>query len=296
LAKSQGARIERLDRFKISSTEGITPIMVIRYLKNFTQSSALILVLATRATAVEDVEALAKQAQNPISDLITVPIEENFSFGGLDGETQHVVNVSPVYPFKLNEDLLLINRAIIPLAVYQPSSVTGVGDEFGIGDINFTPFISPLKSRGKYFWGVGPSLTIPTASDEVLGTEKWSLGPSLVVLMEQGPWVTGFLVSNSWSIGGKSNRDNVNAMLLQPWLYYNFPSGAYIFYEPVITVDWEADGDNGLTLPVGIGVGKIVQLGSQAINLQIAGFYNAQTAPGAANWTIRPQVQFLFPK
>jgi hypothetical protein len=252
--------------------------------------------LAGRPVYAEDKEELAKQAQNPISELITVPIEENFSFGGLRGETQHAVNVSPVYPFKLNEEWLLINRAILPVALYQPSSITGGEDKFGFGDINFTPYISPLKSRGKYFWGVGPSLTVPSASDELLGTGKWSLGPSAIVLVEQGAWVAGFLVTNSWSIGGKSDRDEVNAMLVQPWLYYNFPSGAYVFYEPVITVDWKADGDDGLTLPVGIGFGKIFQLGSQYINLQVAAFYNAKKAPGAADWTIRPQIQFLFPK
>jgi hypothetical protein len=129
----------------------------------------LAILLAGRPVYAEEREALAKQAQNPISELITLPIEENFSFG----------------------------------------------------DINFTPYISPLKSRGKYFWGVGPSLTVPSASDELLGTEKWSLGPSVIVLVEQGPWVTGFLVTNSWSIAGKSDRDEVNAMLVQPWLYYN---------------------------------------------------------------------------
>ena len=127
----------------------------------------LVILIPAQIASGGDATDLAKQAQNPISDLITVPIEENFSFGGLAGETQHAINVSPVYPVKLNEDWLLINRAIIPLALYQPSSITGVDDEFGFGDINFTPYISPLKSRGKYFWGVGPSLTDPSASDEV---------------------------------------------------------------------------------------------------------------------------------
>ncbi len=254
------------------------------------------ILIAAQTAAAEDTEALAKQAQNPISDLITVPIEENISFGGLEGETQHAVNMSPVYPFKLNESWLLINRAIIPLALYQPSSITGDDDEFGFGDINFTTFISPLESRGKYFWGVGPSLTVPSASDDVLGTEKWSLGPSFVFLMEQGPWVTGFLATNVWSIGGKSSRAAVNAGFLQPWIYYNFSSGAYVFYEPVITADWKADSDERWTVPVGIGVGKIFQFGGQFVNMQVAAFYNAEKPPGAADWTIRPQIQFLFPK
>ena len=48
--------------------------------------------------------------------------------------------------------------------------------------------------------------------------------------------------------------------------------------------------------PVGIRFGKIFQLGSPYINLQVAAFYNEKKEPGAADWTIRPQIQFLFPK
>jgi hypothetical protein len=39
------------------------------------------------AASAGDVEKLAKQAQNPISDLVSIPIEENLHVGGLSGET-----------------------------------------------------------------------------------------------------------------------------------------------------------------------------------------------------------------
>jgi hypothetical protein len=256
----------------------------------------LAILLAVETASARDAEALAKESQDPLSDLITVPIEENLGFGGLDGETQHVVNVMPVYPLRLHDRWHLINRAIIPALISLPSSVTGADDVIGLGDINFTPFVSPQGLSDKFSWGLGPSLTFPSATDEALGTGKWTLGPSFVFLMEQGPWVTGFLISNSWSIGGKSGRPDVNAGVLQPWLYYNFSNGAYVFYEPVITVDWKAEPDERWTVPVGIGVGKIFQIGSQYMNVQIAGFYNVERPPGSPDWTIRPQIQFLFPK
>jgi hypothetical protein len=252
--------------------------------------------IAAETASAKDAEALAKESQNPIADLITLPIEENFGFGGLDGRTQHVVNVAPVYPLKVHDRWLLINRAIIPALISLPSSVTGADDVIGLGDINFTPFLSPQGLSDKYSWGVGPTLTVPSATDEALGTGKWSLGPSFVFLMERGPWVTGFLIANSWSIGGKSSRPDVNAGVLQPWLYYNFSNGAYVFYEPVITVDWKAEPGEKWTVPVGIGVGKIFQIGSQFMNVQIAGFYNVERPRGSPEWTIRPQIQFLFPK
>ncbi len=258
--------------------------------------TAVLAILVTVQTASADEAAkLAKQAQNPISDLISVPIEDNINVGGLNGETQHVINLLPVYPLALNDDWLLINRAIIPL-IYLPSSLTGGDDLFGLGDINFTTFLSPRRATGKFFWGVGPSVTFPSATDELLGTGKWSLGPSVVVLTEQGPWVTGFLLTNVWSVGGSTSREDVNAGLLQPWLYYNFPSGVYVFSEPVITVNWKAESDEKWTVPLGVGVGKIFQIRSQFINVQISAFYNVVKPTGAADWTIRPQIQFLFPK
>jgi hypothetical protein len=256
----------------------------------------LAILLAAQTASARDAEALAKESQNPVSDLVTLPIEENFGFGGLDGATQHVVNVLPVYPLKVHERWLLINRAIIPALIDLPPSVTGADDEVGLGDINLTTFVSPQGLSDKFSFGLGPSLTVPSATDEVLGTGKWTLGPSFVFLMEQGPWVTGFLIANSWSIGGESDRDDVNAGVLQPWLYYNFRNGAYVFYEPVITVDWKAESGEKWTVPVGIGVGKIFQIGSQFMNVQIAGFYNAERPTGSPEWTIRPQIQFLFPK
>jgi hypothetical protein len=255
--------------------------------------AALFLLVTTGFT--QDIEDLAKKAQNPVSDLIAVPIEHNLNSDvGMDGDIQHVTVSSPVVPLKLNKKWILINRAIIP-AIYQPLLAPGVGNEFGLGDINFTTFLSPRESGGTV-WGVGPSLTIPSASNEVLGTEKWTLGPAFVVFRDIGSWSTGLLISNAWSIGGESDRADVNAGFLQPWFYYNFPSGAYIFYEPVITVDWEADSGERWTVPLGIGVGKITTIGTQYVNVQIAAFYNVETPTGGAEWTIRPQITFLFPQ
>ena len=256
----------------------------------------LTILLAAETASTKDAEALAKESQNPVSDLITVPIEENFGFGGLDGATQHVVNVLPVYPLRVHERWLLLNRAIIPALIYLPSSVTGADDEIGLGDISLTMWASPQGLSEKYSWGVGPTLTVPSATDETLGTGKWSLGPSFVFLMEQGQWMAGFLIANSWSVGGKSDREDVNAGVLQPWLYYNFPNGAYVFTEPVITVNWKAEPGERWIVPLGIGAGKIFQIGNQYINVQIAGFYNVARPLRSPKWTIRPQIQFLFPQ
>jgi hypothetical protein len=188
----------------------------------------------------------------------------------------------------------LITRTIAPL-IYQPEIVPGAGSTFGLGDIKTTLFFSPAKP-GKLTWGVGPTFSFPTATDEVLGTEKWSAGASLVALTIQGPWVAGALVDNLWSFAGDDDRADVNQFLLQYFINYNLPNAWYLSSAPIITANWEADKSNKWTIPFGGGVGKIFRIGKQPMNAQIQAFYNAAKPDNGADWTLRLQLQFLFPK
>jgi len=242
-----------------------------------------------------DEEALAQAAQNPIADMISLPFQNNMNLNvGSDDEVQNVLNIQPVWPFSINENWNLITRTIIPV-ISQPEIIPGDGRTFGVGDINFTAAFSPAKP-GKIIWGVGPVFLLPTATDDVLGTKKWGIGPSVVALKIQAPWVYGALINNVWSVAGDDDRADVNQMLLQPFVNYNLPKGWYITSAPIITANWEADSDNRWTVPIGAGVGKILRIGKQPINAQLSGYYNVETPDEAADWQIRLQVQLLFPK
>jgi hypothetical protein len=240
-------------------------------------------------------EELAKAAQNPVADLISLPFQNNTNFGyGPDDKIQNVLNIQPVVPFHLGENWNLITRTIAPL-IYQPEVGEGTGDEFGLGDINFTAFFSPKRPTKGIIWGAGPILVFPTATDEKLGSEKWSAGPSAVALTIQGPWLYGALVNNVWSFVGDGDRDDVNAMLIQPFLNYNLPEGWYLVSSPIITANWEADNDDTWTVPVGGGVGKIFRIGNQPMNAQMQAFYNVEKPSVVGDWSLRFQLQFLFP-
>ncbi len=140
-------------------------------------------------------EELAKAVQNPVASLISLPFQNNINFGvGPDDKVQNVLNIQPVWPFALTDDINLITRTIAPV-ISQPGIRPGDDRTNGLGDINFTAFFSPANS-GKVIWGVGPVAVFPTATDDVLGTDKWSLGPSAVLLTMPGNWVMGILVSN----------------------------------------------------------------------------------------------------
>ena len=247
------------------------------------------------ASQEADASDLAKKTQNPVSDLISVPFQSNFNFGvGPDDDMQYVLNIQPVIPVKISEDWNLINRTIVPL-IYQPTLAPGVGDEFGLGDIQYQGYFSP-RNPGKWIWGAGPILTFPTASDDSLGSEEWSAGPGLVALTMPGHWVVGGLINNVWSYGGWGDQD-VNQMLIQPIINYNLPKGWYLTSVPIITANWEASSDDRWTVPVGGGGGKVFTIGKQPINTQLQAFFNVESPDAAgADWQLRFQFQLLFPK
>ena len=245
--------------------------------------------------AEENTEELAKKAQNPVADLISVPFQNNFNFGvGPGDDLQYVLNIQPVIPIKLNPDWNLITRTIAPV-IDQPEMTAGAGSTFGLGDINTTLFLSPGKP-GKFIWGVGPILQFPTATDDVLGTGQWCAGPAAVGLVMTGHWVAGALANNIWSYAGDDGRSNVNQFLFQYFINYNLPHGWYLSSAPVITSNWEASSGNQWTVPFGGGVGKIVHIGKLPLNIQLQAFYNVAKPDLAADWSMRFQIQFLFPK
>ncbi len=247
------------------------------------------------ALAAESATDLAKAAQNPVADMISLPFQFNTNFDtGRYGGTQEILNIQPVIPFNLSPDWNLITRIITPL-VEQPKLYPGDDVTYGLGDITPTLFLSPAHS-GKFIWGVGPVFQLPTATSSDLGSGKWGIGPSAVGLVMDGHWVYGALVNNIWSVGGDSGRGNVNQMTLQPFLNYNFSDGWYLTSSPLITANWEADSDNRWTLPLGGGFGRVFRVGKQPVNAQLTAYYNALSPEDTGSeWQLRFNLQFLFP-
>ena len=247
--------------------------------------------------AEDEMQDLAEKTQNPVSNLISLPFQNNTNFKlGPNDRTQNVLNIQPVIPVHLEAIGLpewnLINRTIMPL-VYQPTGERG-GD-LGLGDINHSMFLSPANP-GRLIWGVGPIVSLPTSVNDRVGPSKLSFGPTAVGLLMPGDWVLGVLVNNLWSVAGDSDTPNVNAFLLQYFINYNLPNGWYVTSSPIVTANWKADSGDTWTVPIGGGFGKIVRLGQQPLNAQIQGFWNAETPNGAADTTLRIQLAFLFPK
>jgi hypothetical protein len=179
--------------------------------------------------------------------------------------------------------------------IYAPGYAPDQGDEFGLGDLQYTAFLSP-KGDSKFTWGIGPVFQFPTATDTRLGSGKWSLGPSVVGLYMDGPWVIGGLGQQVWSVCGDSDREDVSAMLVQPFINYNLDDGWYLTTSPIITANWEANSSDQWTVPVGGGFGKVFRLGKLPINMNVQGFYHLEAPDAAGTWSLRIQFALLFPK
>lgn len=261
-------------------------------------AAALLAILAGPVRAELSPEELAKLAQNPVGNLISIPFQNNtnFNVGPLSG-TQNILNIQPVIPIELNKDWNLITRTIIPL-IWQPESFPGEGRRFGLGDMQLTGFVSPSNpGPGGLIWGAGPVIQAPTDTEQ-LGNKNWGLGPSFVILkVDKGsPWVYGVLVNNIWSLSDDKRGGSYNNGLVQPFLNYNFAGGLYLTTAPIMTVDWKADSGQKWTVPLGGGIGKIFHLGKLPVNTQLSSYYNVVHPDNGANWQIRLQVQLMFPK
>jgi len=239
-------------------------------------------------------EKLAKASQNPLATMISLPFQNNTNVNiGDTSQSQNILNIQPVWPFKINDDWNLITRTIIPV-VSNPDVLTGEGRVGGVGDTVFTSWFSPNDS-GAITWGVGPQFLLPTATDDILGQDTWAAGLSAVVLAMPGDWVVGSLFSNLWTVGG--GEADINLFTWQYFINYNLDDGWYLVSAPIITANWEADSDHRWTVPLGGGVGKIFRIGKQPVNAQLSLYNNVITPDDyGPEWQVRAQVQFMFPK
>lgn len=202
----------------------------------------------------------------------------------------NVMNIQPVIPFA---DGRIITRTIMPIVrIPDFSSETGKYSS-GLSDIILTAFYSP---KSKTIWGIGPVIEMPTGGKN-RGTQKWSAGPSFVILVQPDDWTFGALINNTWSFAGNEEREDVNHMLFNLFLVRQLGDGWYLNSIPIITADWTADKGDQWIVPVGAGGGKLVFLGGKLpLNLQTQLYYNVVRPDFGPEWQWRFQIQILLPK
>ena len=238
-----------------------------------------------------DADTLAKQTQNPVSSLISVPLQGNWDFGLGDRDaTGTLFNIQPVMPFAITRSTNVILRIIMPLAS-QPGADGGRVN--GLGDVVTTAFFSPANS-GRIIWGVGPVFLLPAATSATLGSEKFGIGPSVVALSQPGPWTVGFLFNHIWSTSGANDREDVNSTFLQPFANYNLGGGLAVGATMEATGNWEAD--EVWTAPLLFTVSKVAVLGRRPVNFMVGAGPTVASPEAGASWRFRFSATFMFPR
>jgi hypothetical protein len=246
-------------------------------------------------------QAIIKTSQNPVGNIGIVPFQNNFNYGvGPYTRFQYNLNVQPVVPFMLSQNMTLIARTIVPV-INQPSFAPppicasyGCGSTIGLGDIQEQLFFAPKTKPGALIWGAGPIFQFPSASPGTLGAGKWAAGPALVGLIMPGHIVTGILVTQLWSFAGQAARPGFSSALFQPFFNYNLKNGWALSTAPILTASWSAT-QNKWAVPLGGGVAKTFKAGDQLMSVS-AQYYTYVARPITSPQTnLKVSWSLLFP-
>lgn len=246
--------------------------------------------------------AIIKTSQNPVGNISVFPFQNNFNYGyGPYTRLQYNLNMQPVFPIMLSPKWTLVARTIIPI-VNQPSSAppticaspVGCPSTFGLSNVQEQLFFGLKTKPGQLIWAVGPIFQFPTASPSLLGTPKWAAGPNAVALVMPGSWVMGALVSQLWSFAGPPAPSNVNSLLVQPFINYNFNHGWAVSTAPILTSNAVLPGTKW-TVPVGGGVTKTFKDDGQLMQVAVFYYTNVVRPLLAPQTTLRLNFILLWP-
>jgi hypothetical protein len=240
-------------------------------------------------------QELAKKLVNPLTDLVSVPLQFNWINGiGPEKETRSLIYFQPVVPMSLNQDWNLIGRWVMPY-LSQPMAF---GGSSGLSDIIAQAFFSP-KTSGTFTWGVGPMLYLPATTDPTLGYGKWSGGPVVALMRQKGGMTFGLLVNNIWSFAGTGDieRADVNMGYFQPVIAHTSRNGVTVTFSTEALADWNAaDDSDRWAVPVNLAVSKLTRFANTPLSVQVGGGYYVAKPTDGPDWQLRTTFTLLFPR
>jgi hypothetical protein len=241
----------------------------------------------------ESTAELAKKLQNPIADLISIPIQNNWDFGiGPKDAYRYTANVQPVIPFSITDDWNVITRTILPI-MHTEAPYPGMDDATGLGDTVQSFFFSPKEPTSNgWIWGVGPVFLWPTSSDRLLGTGKTGAGPTGVMLKQEGGWTYGLLANHLWSFAGPDSSPDVNATFIQPIFSYTTKTFTSVGFTIESTYDWDA---REWTVPLNLNVAQLLKIGGVPLQFLAGPRFFLDRPDGGPDFGLRFQVTFLLP-
>jgi len=269
----------------------ITPLGAQTNAATADRNSAATMSAAETNSAAETAE-LVKKSLNPVAAMISVPLQNNWDWHiGQNKATKYTLNIQPVIPVSLSEDYNLIVRTILPVSELSPR-YQGDTRHSGLGDITQSFFVSPKEPWHDWIVGAGPVVLVPTATDNVFGSQEWGVGPTFVVLQQKHGFTYGMLANHIWSVGGWGPQ-NVSASYLQPFLGYSTKHYTTLLVNTESTYDWQT---HQWTVPMNVMLNQMIKVGKLPISLQFGYRYYAQRPAYGPDWGLRASITFLFPK
>jgi hypothetical protein len=249
--------------------------------------------------ATADLAELDRKLNNPLTSIWSLTFQNNTSVNtgdALDGnEYSNNLFFQPFMPFEVgaNKQAMFTLRPVFPMAtqpIFDEFSAKSSEHKTGMGDVQLLTLAGPNTGEG-LVWGAGASFIFPTASDDELGQGKYQAGPAAMVFNIGKPWVYGVLAQHWQSYAGDSDRKDTSRTDVQYTIRYALPNAMSIGMGPTITYDWEADSDNALTFPVGVGITKTTRWGQTPVKLRAELHYSVVKPDDyGTEWNFRIQV------
>lgn len=252
-----------------------------RYIRTAATLLGALLLGAMNPAQADD--AAAAQANNPLANMTAFNLQDYY-IGKLtetdDSASQFWLRYAK--PFEVAESKWLM-RASLPVNTY-PTPPAG-DKETGLGDFNI--FAAYLIDTGNpaISFGIGPQLTAPTATEDALGSEKWSAGFANVLFnASSAKFQYGYLLTWQGSFAGEEDRDDVNVGAFQPFAFLQLGGGTYLRAAPI----WVRNFDNdSYSVPLGVGAGQVIKQGKTVYNVFVEPQYSvADKGAGQPQWQV----------
>lgn len=233
-------------------------------------------------------EKLAADLANPLSPVTSFSAQYRMEFGvGPENETNYQLRLQPSFFKPVSNRSAFLLRTIAPVVFRNWPT-----NEWGLGDITLVPYYVPDITK-QTFIGYGAAIGIPSATDDSLGSEKWTAGPAMIIANTGDPLTFGSLLQHIWSYAGNRERDDISVTTVQPFMAYLIGDGWTASLNVEASYNWNLDEDK-LTLPIGVGASKVVSLGDTFMNFGLAAVTYTQKPEFAPDWELRINATYVF--
>ena len=275
-------------------------------LKNYSVAAPLGLISMSCPTFAEEdaAAAMARALQDPLASIKMLATDNTIGFnsGEDEGETNFNFQLQPVYSIPRPDDakVNLLARAVIPIIGVEPGTVEppigpdpipDTDSHWGLGDTTLQLFISP-RSEGKWKWGVGPQISVPTHTSDRTKGPGWGVGVAGILVGSFTEQIS-FAAIALHHVG---EEDNFESTAIQPMLFYNFKSvpGMVVGYNNVITYNWEAESGDEWNVPLGLTLSRTWAMSGGGLDLGI-GYYELIEHPdGAPDSQVKFSITWIF--